>query len=132
MQKQAEEWIQYAKTDLLTVKEIINNELLTSVVAFHSQQCIEKSFKGILELYDRKVPRIHDLRKLWNKINELPLQFLSEINFKDLDEINQVYIDARYPSDYGLLPDGKPSLEKVKDFMNLAETIYKEAEKIIS
>jgi len=31
-----------------------------------------------------------------------------------LDEINEIYIDSRYPADLGLLPYGKPTLEDAK------------------
>ena len=34
-----------------------------------------------------------------------------------LDEMNQVYIEARYPSDFGLLPGGPPTGEIVERFL---------------
>jgi len=37
--------------------------------------------------------------------------------------INEVYIDARYPGDLGLLPHGKPTVSEIEDFMNFRETI---------
>lgn len=43
MKKQAELWMQYAEEDLQTIREIIDNENLTKIVAFHAQQCVEKS-----------------------------------------------------------------------------------------
>jgi hypothetical protein len=39
-------------------------------------------------------------------------------------QINDLYIDARYPSDIGLLPDGKPSMETARDFFRMASEIY--------
>ena len=132
MKKQAEEWLRYAYIDLLTIKEIITNENLTSAVAFHTQQCIEKSFKAIIELYNKKVPRIHDLRKLWKVIEENRTIGAVEINMDLLDQVNQVYIDTRYPADYGLLPDGTPSSEKAHEFMTLAEEIYDCAERTVN
>jgi len=48
-----------------------------------------------------------------------------------LDQINQVYIDTRYPADFGLLPEGKPSEEKIQKFIEEAEKILNNAEKII-
>ena len=59
MKKQAENWLKSAKDDLILIEEIINNDLLTHMVAFHSQQAIEKSFKAILEEKEAKVPKIH-------------------------------------------------------------------------
>lgn len=48
-----------------------------------------------------------------------------------LDQMNQVYIDTRYPADFGLLPEGKPSEERIRKFIEEAEKIYNKAEKII-
>jgi len=41
------EWLKSAYADLLTIERIIDNEYLTHVVAFHSEQAIEKCFKAI-------------------------------------------------------------------------------------
>jgi len=54
-----------------------------------------------------------------------------KISEEVLDQINQVYIDTRYPADFGLLPEGKPSISKVKEFLNEAENIFNKTEKII-
>jgi HEPN domain-containing protein len=114
MKKQAELWMQYAEEDLLTIKEIIDNENLTKIVAFHAQQCVEKSFKALLELYDLTIPRVHDLRKLFGKIKEVKTQL--EFDDERLDELNQIYLDTRYPSDFGTLPNGIPSNQKAVKF----------------
>ncbi len=47
MKKQAEDWLDYAYSDLLATKEIIENEALTSIACFHAQQCVEESFKAL-------------------------------------------------------------------------------------
>ena len=41
-----------------------------------------------------------------------------------LDEINEIYIDSRYPADLGLLPYGKPTLEDAKEFYEFAQSIF--------
>ncbi len=46
----AKEWLESANGDLKTIEEIINNDYLTHIAAFHSQQCVEKSFKALLSL----------------------------------------------------------------------------------
>jgi len=38
--------------------------------------------------------------------------------------INEVYIDARYPADLGLMPDGKPTIDESKNFVDFTETLY--------
>ena len=50
MKKQATEWIKFAKTDLQATMAIINEDNLSTIAAFHTQQCIEKSLKALLSL----------------------------------------------------------------------------------
>ena len=42
-------WLESAKSDLDTIEEILGNDQLSHVVVFHSQQCIEKTFKPIIK-----------------------------------------------------------------------------------
>jgi HEPN domain-containing protein len=44
-----EEWLDRAREDLDVALEIISREHLTNMVAFHSQQAVEKVLKGIIE-----------------------------------------------------------------------------------
>jgi len=48
-----------------------------------------------------------------------------------LDEMNQIYIEARYPSDFGLLPGGPPTGEIVERFITLATELYRFAERAL-
>ena len=131
MKKQAKEWISFAETDLKSAKALIKDESLTTTAAFHVQQCVEKSLKALLELNNSKVPRIHDLLKLLKRIDNEQIDISLSVNEELLDQINQVYIDARYPADFGLLPEGKPSTKKVEEFINEAENVFNQTEQII-
>jgi len=72
------------------------------MVAFHSQQAIEKCFKAILEENEDNVPKIHNIIVLKEKIERyINLKLEKEI----FDQLNELYIDSRYPTDLGLLPD---------------------------
>jgi HEPN domain-containing protein len=96
------------------------------MVAFHSQQAIEKLFKAILEKHGSHVPRIHDLITLQDLIREfITLQIDQDL----LNQINELYIDTRYPSELGLLPDGKPPKEVSERMYLLAKEIYETVEK---
>jgi HEPN domain-containing protein len=68
MKKQAQGWLNSAADDLLVVEEIIGNPLLTHMVAFHSEQAIEKCFKAVLEENEASVPQVHDQLLLHNRI----------------------------------------------------------------
>jgi HEPN domain-containing protein len=131
MKKQAKEWMKFAKTDLQSTKNLIVDENLSTSAAFHVQQCVEKSLKALLELYNKKVPRVHDLIKIKNKLEEEVDTINIKIEEEIIDQINQVYIDTRYPADFGLLPEGNPSKEKIEKFIEEAESIYNQSEKII-
>ena len=121
MKKQAESWLSAAKDDLDVIKEIIGNEHLTNMVAFHAQQAIEKSFKAVLEEKTAIVPRVHSIILLRSEIKK----YLSLDIDKDIfDQLNELYIDARYPAEIGLLPTGKPSLEEARGFYTQAENIF--------
>ena len=41
-----------------------------------------------------------------------------------LQQINDLYIDARYPGELGLLPGGKPTMEDAHAFYRLAQDVY--------
>ena len=122
MKKQAESWVTAAYDDLLVIIEILDNENLTHMVAFHSQQAIEKSLKAVLEEEDSEVLRTHNILVLREKVERyINLQIDQEI----FDEINELYIDSRYPTDLGLLPDGKPTKK-------VANKIYNEIKKYLN
>ena len=61
MKKQAESWLQAAKSDLIVIEEIVDREEVAHMVAFHSQQAIEKSYKAALEEYDQIIPKTHNI-----------------------------------------------------------------------
>jgi HEPN domain-containing protein len=60
-----EAWLFKAGEDLEAIRSMRGNLLLTGVVAFHAQQCVEKCLKAVAEERKGTVPRIHDLRRLW-------------------------------------------------------------------
>ncbi|RKY06467.1 MAG: hypothetical protein DRP56_07380 [Planctomycetota bacterium] len=120
----AKEWLRAAHDDLLLISEIIDNESLTHLVAFHCQQAIEKSFKSILEYNNNNVPKRHDLLVLKDLVfNQI------EIGNEDmLEALNSLYTESRYPGDLGLLPEGKPTTKDAEGFYSFARNIYAQAE----
>jgi HEPN domain-containing protein len=47
-----------------------------------------------------------------------------EIDEDLIDQLNDLYIESRYPTDIGFLPDGKPSLERAKMFYKYANETF--------
>jgi HEPN domain-containing protein len=121
MKKTTNDWLVSADSDLLLIQEIITYENLTHLSAFHVQQAIEKSFKAIIEEFDMGLKKTHSLEMLYGKIKE---KLNTEINTDLLILLDQLYIDARYPGEMGLLPDGKPSISEAREFYNLGKMVY--------
>jgi HEPN domain-containing protein len=122
MKKLVNDWIILAEKDIKTAAKIIDDLDLTNVVAFHCQQAIEKYFKALILEYDKPLLKIHDLPKLYGTIKAIKNL---EIDEDILSEINEVYIEDRYPGELGLLPDGMPSGDEAKKFMEFAKEIEK-------
>ena len=114
------EWLKASRDDLMTIEEIIENPHLTHIVAFHAQQCVEKSMKAIIEEEEMDIPKIHKLLKLYNKVSFV----LDDLDEELMSMLDGLYIESRYPGDMGLLPYGKPSIDDAKAFHDFAVTVY--------
>ena len=130
MKKQVTQWLKYAEIDLLSAEKLLDDKNLTQSVAFHSHQTAEKSFKAILEDRSIRIPKSHDLEKLYGMILKEGIKLILDEDI--LSQINDVYIDSRYPGDAGLIPQGMPSTEKAKEFFMAAEVIYEKVLNIVS
>ena len=115
------EWLKVAKDDLDLIKEILNRIHLTHLIAFHAEQCVEKSLKAVLEEFEQEIPKIHNLEKLLSLVKSY---IDLDIDISIIEKLDKLYIDSRYPSDLGLLPDGKPSLIDASEFYEFAKMIY--------
>jgi|CEGE01.1.fsa_nt_gi HEPN domain-containing protein len=119
MKKVSKEWIAAAEDDLEAAKALVSHERLTHLAAFHCQQSIEKAFKAIVEEENFSFIKSHDLLRLQNVLGitfDKDSQHVLEI-------INEVYIDACYPGEFGLLPNGKPSKEELESFISITEYV---------
>jgi len=121
MKEITKEWLERAYDDIETVSEIIDNPRLTNVVALHSQQAIEKSLKAVIEEFEIGAIKTHNLEKLFATVDDF-IQF--EVDRDLVKKLDALYIDARYPSEWGLLSYGKPTMEDARKFYKLAMEIY--------
>lgn len=113
------EWLKAANDDLLLIDKIQKEIALTHLIAFHSQQAVEKSLKAFLEHNNIDIPKTHSLNKLFT--------LCSEITIYDEDVVttlDSLYIESRYPGDLGLLPYGKPTLSDAEIFYTFAKEIF--------
>jgi HEPN domain-containing protein len=121
MKKQVADWLLVADKDLYAAEIIIRDDYpLTNIAAFHCQQAIEKYLKAYLIEKDIPLIKTHDLIKLNDMTKEIKDLGLDE---KKLIVINEVYIESRYPGELGLLPDGIPTDEQAKTFIEYAKEI---------
>ena len=120
MKQLTREWLNAAGDDLSTIEKLLNDPNLTNIIAFHSQQVIEKTLKAIMEEFEITFKKTHNLQSLLIKTEEV-IPFL--VNELVISELDRLYIDSRYPGDMGLMPFGKPTIEEAK-------TYYQEALKI--
>lgn len=93
------------------------------MVAFHAEQAIEKSLKALLEEDEIETPKIHSLTRLMNLLK----REIKITNHDLLKILDQLYLDARYPGELGLLPYGKPTLEDANEFYRFAVELFEEA-----
>ncbi|MDA3852465.1 MAG: HEPN domain-containing protein, partial [Spirochaetaceae bacterium] len=97
--------------------------------AFHCQQATEKLFKAVLEYSDYRIPKTHNLIVLMELVNNC---IYIKIDESFIDQLNELYIESRYPTDLGLLPSGKPSLQEAEDFYFFTRALYKTIKEIVS
>ena len=120
MKTTTQQWLDFAKTDLRSCENNLHDEFVTNIVAFHSQQAVEKAFKALLEEKEIVVPRVHNLINLYSIVSNL---LDNTINLVELDALDEVYISSRYPNNIGLLSTGKPSRQEAKELYESAKNI---------
>jgi HEPN domain-containing protein len=128
MKEITNEWLLAAKDDLKAAKTLLSDASLTNLVAFHAQQCIEKSFKALAEENSIAIPKTHDLIRLYQLIKGLT----ADIDMEILYDVNELYIDSRYPGEMGLMPNGKPSFTEAEVFVDFSALILSQIEGTIS
>jgi len=125
MKKITQAWLDAAQDDLKTIDRLAGDEGLTNVVAFHAQQCVEKSFKALIEESEISVRKTHSLIQLLGMASATYVD-LSEMDTTLLNLLDQLYTDSRYPNEFGLLPDGKPTLAEAEQFATFASEMYRQ------
>jgi HEPN domain-containing protein len=69
------------------------------------------------------VRKTHSLVQLFGIVLEAYGQ-LSGMDTTLLNLLDQLYTDSRYPNEFGLLPDGKPTLKEAGLFQQFAKEVY--------
>ena len=122
--RMADEWLKAGKSDLDVIEQIIDQQHLKHMVAFHAQQCIEKCLKAGIETNNVRVPKTHSIDRLVELLGQY--MDLSELalNQEEIDMLDDLYIEARYPGEMGLLPDGMPSKKQSDSLAKAAKACF--------
>ena len=107
------DWLKSAESDLAIIKLIVHDETLT-------HQVIEEFELGFI--------KTHSIRTL---IGTVTKQIAIHAELELVIMLDQLYIDARYPGEIGLLPYGKPSLSIASKLQNLAVDIFMQIQKYL-
>jgi HEPN domain-containing protein len=121
MKEITKQWLEFAKTDLMSCKNNMQDPFLTNIIAFHAHQAVEKCFKSIIEERNLEMPRIHNLLRLHGLIKDF---CFIDVDLDMLSMLDGVYTTSRYPGDWGLLTNGKPTTEIAEKFYEFAKSIY--------
>lgn len=71
MKEITKQWLDKAKVDIDAAERLIDDKNFENLIAFFSQQAIEKSFKAIMEEYEIEVIKIHNLMRLYKIIKNI-------------------------------------------------------------
>lgn len=74
-----------------------------------------------MEEYEIEPIRSHNIERLIELVSS---KIKLGIDIIIIEKLDKLYIDARYPADMGLLPDGKPTKKDAEEFYTTAQTIY--------
>ena len=121
MKQITQDWLEAAGLDIESIRYIIQDERLTGHVAFFSQQVVEKSLKALLEEKGDRVPRIHSLSKLFSLCSTY-MDIQPDENI--VIALDSLYIESRYPGEFGLLPEGKPTQKQAQIFYDFALNVH--------
>lgn len=121
MKVTTKQWLDFAKTDLRSCKNNLHDDFVTNIVAFHSQQAVEKVFKALLEEKEIPIPRVHNLVHLHSIVGKF---LITSIDLAELDVLDEVYISSRYPGNIGMLSTGKPKKQEATELYESAKQIY--------
>ena len=112
-------WLQKAADDLRAAAHGLNaSPPLLADILFHSQQAVEKTFKGFLTRHDRPFRKIHSIEEL----GENSLKIDSDL--KSLVEravpLTQYAWEFRYPGEVET-----PLLEEAEEALRLAREVHR-------
>jgi len=106
-------WLKKAESDLLVAKHVLTDlwPKQIHISCYHSQQCVEKTFKAILVAHGIAPPKSHDLLFLCQQCAEIEHDFQRFLN--DSGDLTIYGVITRYPNEIEITEeDAANALEK--------------------
>lgn len=119
----AVEWLFFAKRNIDTAVLLYNVNHYEDIIGIELQQALEKVLKSVCAFQNLKIPKEHDLVKIYFLTE--PFIVLAEKEIVILRMATDYYKEDRYPNPYYQLPS-REEIKDVLDFtMMLFETVCK-------
>lgn len=120
MSKMVNEWLKFARRDLLTADNLIRaSRFLPEPIAFHAQQAVEKSIKGYLAAHSKRFSKTHDIKVLIDQVSEINSVLSMELKKGAI--LTEYAVSFRYPE----VSKGKITKVKAKKAYQIAFEINK-------
>ncbi len=114
------EWLNFAKRNLETAFLLYEADHYEDIIGVELQQTLEKCLKSIFAHQNRKIPREHDLVKLYFLIeNDVPI---NDEEIMLLRIATNYYKEERYPSPHYTLPPR----EEIKEILDFADKFFED------
>lgn len=110
------EWLEFARKNLDTAQLLLEANHYEDIIGVELQQAIEKLFKAFLAYNNVKIPKEHDLVKIYYLI-EKDIAPLDEDEIVLLRLATDYYKEDRYPNPHYALPT-RDEIEDVFRFTN--------------
>ncbi len=123
MKELTHQWVMKAENDFkIASKEMKSDDPIYDAICFHSQQCVEKYLKAILQENDHYIGKIHDL---W-KIAKDCILYLREVQeFKEkLVNLSEYAVEVRYPGVETTEEEARESFETCKEIRRLVRKYF--------
>ncbi|SRR6266542_1937400 len=122
MTRMTKQWVQKAEVDFdgVLMARRSRKRGRHDLIAYHSQQCVEKYLKAILQEAGQKVPRTHNLVELLSLA--LAVQPLWEDLHRDFKWLSDFAVEVRYPGVWTSSAEGKRAYEICVLFRSLVRS----------
>jgi HEPN domain-containing protein len=121
----AKEWLTFSLKNLNTAKLLFDVNHYEDIIGIELQQSLEKLLKSIMANENIKIPKDHDLIKLYFTVESF-IDILEDELVK-LRIATNYYKEDRYPNPYYCLP----SREEIKEVLNFTENLFDNVCKIL-